>query len=216
VERLMRAMGLQGAVRGKTVKTAVLDPTQPRLRDKVNRQLQAPAPNRLWVSDFADVATWRGSVYVASAIDTYARRIVGWRVSGSPTAGLVLDALERAIHDRRLTKGTIVAHSDRGAEYQAVRHTERIVEVGVESSARSVGDSYDNALAETVIGLCKTELIRRRRPWRSLKGTSIFYRFPWLEAGSRAGTRMPRLVGIIFDMIAGRSTSPRVGSAPSA
>ena len=181
VERLMRVMGLQGAVRGKTVRTTIPDPAQPCPRDKVNRQFQAPAPNRLWVSDFTYVATWRGFVYVAFVIDTYARRIVGWRVSGSATAGFVLDALEQAIHDRQPAKGTgLVAHSDRGSQYLAIRYTERLAEEGIEPSVGSVGDSYDNALAETVIGLFKTEVIRPRGPWRSLEAVE-FATLEWVD-----------------------------------
>ena len=174
-------MGLQGAVRGKRIKTTVPDPAQPCARDKVNRQFQAPAPNRLWVSDFTCVATWRGFVYVAFVIDTYARRIVGWRVSGSATAGFVLDALEQAIHDRRPGKNRgLVAHSDRGSQYLAIRYTERPTEEGIEPSVGSVGDSYDNALAETVIGLFKTEVIRPRGPWRSLEAVE-FATLEWMD-----------------------------------
>lgn len=181
VERLMRAMGLQGAVRGKRIRTTVPDPAQPCPRDKVNRQFQAPAPNRLWVSDFTYVATWRGFVYVAFVIDTYARRIVGWRVSGNATAGFVLDALEQAIHDRRPEKDAgLVAHSDRGSQYLAIRYTERLTEEGIEPSVGSVGDSYDNALAETVIGLFKTEVIRPRGPWRSLEAVE-FATLEWVD-----------------------------------
>ena len=181
VERLMRAMGLQGAVRGKRIRTTIPDPAQPCPRDKVNRQFQAPAPNRLWVSDFTYVATWRGFVYVALVIDTYAQRIVGWRVSGSATAGFVLDALEQAIHDRRPAKGAgLVAHSDRGSQYLAIRYTERLAEAGIEPSVGSVGDSYDNALAETVIGLFKTEVIRPRGPWRSLEAVE-FATLEWVD-----------------------------------
>jgi transposase InsO family protein len=181
VERLMRIMGLRGAVRGKRIKTTVPDPAQPCPRDKVNRQFQAPAPNRLWVSDFTYVATWAGFVYVAFVIDTYARRIVGWRVSGSATAGFVLDALEQAIHERRPVKGAgLIAHSDRGSQYLAIRYTERLVEEGIEPSVGSVGDSYDNALAETVIGLFKTEIIRPRGPWRSLEAVE-FATLEWVD-----------------------------------
>jgi transposase InsO family protein len=181
VERLMRIMGLRGAVRGKRIKTTVPDPAQPCPRDKVNRQFQAPAPNRLWVSDFTYVATWRGFVYVAFVIDTYARRIVGWRVSGSATAGFVLDALEQAIHERRPVKGAgLIAHSDRGSQYRAIRYTERLVEEGIEPSVGSVGDSYDNALAETVIGLFKTEVIRPRGPWHSLEAVE-FATLEWVD-----------------------------------
>jgi transposase InsO family protein len=181
VERLMRIMGLQGAVRGKRVRTTVPDPAQPCPCDKVNRQFQAPAPNRLWVSDFTYVATWRGFVYVAFVIDTYARRIVGWRVSGSATAGFVLDALEQAIHDRQPARGAgLVAHSDRGSQYLAIRYTERLAEEEIEPSVGSVGDSYDNALAETVIGLFKTEVIRPRGPWRSLEAVE-FATLEWVD-----------------------------------
>ena len=181
VERLMRAMGLRGAVRGKRIRTTIPDPARPCPRDKVNRQFQAPAPNRLWVSDFTYVATWRGFVYVAFVIDTYARRIVGWRVSGSATAGFVLDALEQAIHERRPVKGAgLVAHSDRGSQYLAIRYTERLVEEGIEPSVGSVGDLYDNALAETVIGLFKTEVIRPRGPWRSLEAVE-FATLEWVD-----------------------------------
>ena len=181
VERLMRAMGLQGAVRGKKIRTTVPDPAQPCPRDKVNRQFQAPTPNRLWVSDFTYVATWRGFVYVAFVIDAYARRIVGWRVSSRATAGFVLDALEQAIHDRRPAKDSgLVVHSDRGSQYLAIRYTERLVEEGIAPSVGSVGDSYDNALAETVIGLFKTEVIRPRGPWRSLAAVE-FATLEWVD-----------------------------------
>ena len=181
VERLMRAMGLQGAVRGKRIRTTIPDPAQPCPRDKVNRQFQAPAPNRLWVSDFTYVATWRGNARVAFVIDTYARRIVGWRVSRTADAGFVLDALEQAIHDRQPAKNAgLVAHSDRGSQYLAIRYTERLAEEGIEPSVGSVGDSYDNALAETVIGLFKTEVIRPRGPWRSLEAVE-FATLEWVD-----------------------------------
>ena len=174
VERLMRAMGLRGAVRGKTVKTTVQNPAAPCPLDRVNRQFHAPAPDRLWVSDFTYVATWSGFVYVAFVIDAYARRIVGWRVSRTATAGFVLDALEQAIHQRRPAKGAgLIAHSDRGSQYLAIRYTERLVEAGIEPSVGSVGDSFDNALAETVIGLFKTEVIWRRGPWRGLEAVEL-------------------------------------------
>ena len=174
VERLMRGMGLRGAVRGKAVKTTIQDPAAPCPRDKVNRVFDAPAPDRLWVSDFTYVATWQGFVHVAFVIDAFARRIVGWRVSRTATAGFVLDALEQAIHQRRPEKGVgLVAHSDRGSQYLAIRYTERLAEAGIEPSVGSVGDSFDNALAETVIGLLKTEVIRRRGPWRSLEAVEL-------------------------------------------
>ena len=174
VERLMRGMGLRGAVRGKAVKTTIQDPAAPCPRDKVNRVFDAPAPDRLWVSDFTYVATWQGFVHVAFVIDAFARRIVGWRVSRTATAGFVLDALEQAIHQRRPEKGVgLVAHSDRGSQYLAIRYTERLAEAGIEPSVGSVGDSFDNALGETVIGLLKTEVIRRRGPWRSLEAVEL-------------------------------------------
>jgi transposase InsO family protein len=154
VERLMRAMGLQGAVRGKPVRTTISDKATACPQDRVNRQFQAPAPNRLWVSDFTYVATWQGFVYVAFVIDTFARRIVGWRVSRTAHAGFVLDALEQALHDRRpVHRSGLVHHSDRGSQYVSIKYTERLAAAGIEPSVGSVGDSYDNALAETINGL---------------------------------------------------------------
>jgi len=154
VARLMRRMGLKGATRGKAVRTTLSDRAAPCPLDRVNRQFQAPRPNALWVADFTYVATWQGFVYVAFVIDTFARRIVGWRVSRTAHAGFVLDALEQALHDRRPAKGGgLVHHSDRGAQYVAITYTERLTEAGVEPSVGSVGDSYDNALAETINGL---------------------------------------------------------------
>lgn len=168
VARLMRRMGLRGAVRGKKTRTTVTDKGMPRPADKVNRQFRAPQPNMLWVSDFTYVATWQGFVYVAFVIDVFARRIVGWRVSRTAHAAFVLDALEQALHERRPVKGCLTHHSDRGSQYVCIRYTDRLLEAGIEPSVGSVGDSYDNALAETVIGLFKTEVIHRRGPWRSL------------------------------------------------
>ena len=168
VARLMRQMGLKGAVRGKSVKTTIIDRSAPCPLDRVNRQFQAPRPNALWVSDFTYVATWQGFVYVAFVIDTFARRIVGWRVSRSARADFVLDALEQALYDRRpVRQGGLVHHSDRGVQYVSIRYTERLAEAGLEPSVGSVGDFYDNALAETINGLYKTEVIHRRGPWRS-------------------------------------------------
>ena len=168
VERLMRSMGLCGAVRGKPVRTTVSDKAAPCPLDHVKRQFQAPRPNVLWVSDFTYVATWTGFVYVAFVIDAYARRIVGWRVSRSAHAGFVLDALEQALHERRPVRGGgLVHHSDRGVQYVSIKYTERLAEAGIEPSIGSVGDSYDNALAETINGLYKAEVIHRRGPWRS-------------------------------------------------
>jgi transposase InsO family protein len=167
VARLMRAMGLQGVVRGKRMKTTISDKATPCPLDKVNRQFAADRPNKLWVSDFTYVATWSGFVYVAFVIDVYARRIVGWRASRTASAGFVLDALEQALHARRPVDGGLVHHSDRGVQYVSIKYSERLAEAGIEPSVGSVGDSYDNALAETVIGLFKTEVIYRRGPWRS-------------------------------------------------
>ena len=170
VARLMRELGLQGVIRGKPVKTTVSDKAKPCPLDHVNRQFCAPAPNRLWVSDFTYVATWAGFVYVAFVIDVFARYIVGWRVSRTAHASFVLDALEQALHDRRPTHGGgLVHHSDRGSQYVSIKYTERLAEAGIEPSVGSVGDSYDNALAETINGLYKAELIHRRGPWRSFE-----------------------------------------------
>ena len=168
VARLMKEMGLQGAIRGRPVRTTISDRATACPLDHVNRQFQAPRPNVLWVSDFTYVATWAGFVYVAFVVDAYARRIVGWRVSRSAHAGFVLDALEQALHERRpVHGGGLVHHSDRGVQYVSIKYTERLVEAGIEPSVGSVGDSYDNALAETINGLYKAEVIHRRGPWRS-------------------------------------------------
>jgi transposase InsO family protein len=174
VARLMRQMGLRGAVRGKETRTTVPDKGAPCPANRVNRQLLAPRTNLLWVSDFTYVATWQGFVYVAFVIDTFVRRIVGWRVSRAAHAGFVLDALEQVLHDRRPVQGNgLVHHSDRGVQYVSIRYTERLAEAGIEPSVGSVGDSYDNALAESVIGLFKTEVIRRRGPWRHREGVEF-------------------------------------------
>jgi putative transposase len=181
VERLMRTIGLQGAVRGKPVRTTISDKATPCPLDHVKRQFRAPGPNRLWVSDFTYVATWQGFVYVAFVIDTFARRIVGWRVSRTAHAGFVLDALEQALHDRRpVHRGGLVHHSDRGSQYVSIKYTERLVEAGIEPSVGTVGDSYDNALAETINGLYKTEVIRRRGPWKSSEAVE-FATLEWVD-----------------------------------
>ena len=167
VARLMREMGLQGAVRGRRFKTTKPDSSGARPMDLVERDFNATRPNELWVSDLTYVATWRGFVYVAFVIDVFARLIVGWRATTSLTAGIALDALEQALHERRLNPGdTLVHHSDRGVQYVSIRYTERLAEAGIEPSVGSRGDSYDNALAESIIGLYKTEVIRRRGPDR--------------------------------------------------
>jgi transposase InsO family protein len=194
VSRLMKSMGIQGIIRGKPHRTTVPDKKAPCPLDKVNRQFRVPAPNMLWVSDFTYVATWKGFVYVAprhghsdqwrshgSIIDAYARKIVGWRVSSSAHAGFVLDALEQAVHGRRPGKGMgLVHHSDRGSQYLSIRYTERLAEAGIEPSVGSVGDSYDNALAETINGLFKAEVIHRRGPWRSLE-TVEYATLEWVD-----------------------------------
>jgi putative transposase len=171
VERLMRAMGLRGAVRGRAwITTTRPDLTAERPIDLVERDFTATRPNELWVADFTYVATWRGFVYVAFIIDAFARRIVGWRVSTSLRADFVLDALEQALYDRGGEDLTaLVHHSDRGTQYLSMRYTERLAESGIAPSVGSVGDAYDNALAESVIGLFKTEVIQRRGPWRHLE-----------------------------------------------
>ncbi len=181
VARLMRQMGLKGATRGKAVRTTISDRAAPCPQDRVNRQFLAPRPNALWLADFTYVSTWQGFVYVAFVIDAFARRIVGWRVSRTAHADFVLDALEQALQDRRPAKGSgLVHHSDRGSQYVAIRYTERLTEAGVEPSVGSVGDSYDNALAETINGLYKTEVIRRRGPWRTLEAVE-FATLEWVD-----------------------------------
>ena len=171
VARLMGKMGLEGAVRGKSFKTTTIPGDESsRPLDLVDRDFQASRPNELWVSDLTYVATWRGFVYVAFVIDAFARRIVGWRVSTSLRSDLALDALEQAICEREDDQeGRLVHHSDHGGQYLSIRYTERLAEAGIEPSVGSVGDSYDNALAESVIGLFKTEVIRRRGPWRTVE-----------------------------------------------
>lgn len=181
VQRLMRDLGLQGVIRGKPVRTTIADKTAPCPLDQVNRQFHAPAPNMLWVSDFTYVATWAGFVYVAFVIDVYARYIVGWRVSRTAHASFVLDALEQAIHDRRpVHRGGLVHHSDRGSQYVSIKYTERLAEAGIEPSVGSVGDSYDNALAETINGLYKAEVIHRRGPWRSFEAVE-YATLEWVD-----------------------------------
>ena len=164
---LMKTMGLAGVTRGRKIKTTLPDRDLACPLDKVNRAFRVPAPNRLWVSDFTYVATWQGFVYVAFVIDAFARRIVAWRVSRTAHAGFVLDALEQAVHQRRPANG-LVHHSDRGSQYLSIKYTERLTDAGIGPSVGSVGDSYDNALAETVIGLFKTEVIQPRGPWRNV------------------------------------------------
>lgn len=181
VARLMRDLGLQGVIRGKPVRTTISDKAAPCPLDHVNRQFHAPAPNRLWVSDFTYVATWAGFAYVAFVIDVYSRYIVGWRVSRTAHTSFVLDALEQAIHERRpVHRGGLVHHSDRGSQYVSIRYSERLAEAGIEPSVGSVGDSYDNALAESINGLYKAEVIHRRGPWRNIEAVE-FATLKWVD-----------------------------------
>ena len=182
VRRLMREMGLAGAVRGRAwVTTTQADPAAPHPSDLVDRHFTATRPNQLWVADFTYVATWRGFVYVAFVIDVFARRIVGWRVSASLQTDFVLDALDQAIYERcGADVGDLIHHSDRGSQYLAMRYTERLADAGIEPSVGSRGDSYDNALAESVIGLFKTEVIRLKGPWRSLEAVE-FATLDWVD-----------------------------------
>jgi transposase InsO family protein len=174
VERLMRQLGLQGAHRGKKVRTTISDSKAPCPLDRVNRVFTAERPNQLWVSDFTYVSTWQGWLYVAFVIDVYARRIVGWRVSRSMQTDFVLDALEQALYERQPERSeSLVHHSDRGSQYVSIRYTERLAEAGIEPSVGSRGDSYDNALAETINGLYKTELIHRRAPWKTRESVEL-------------------------------------------
>lgn len=168
VERLMQMLGLQGVTRGKK-RTTIPDLALPCPDDKVNREFSATAPNQLWISDFTYVSSWVGMVYVAFVIDVFARKIVGWRVSTSMTTGFVLDALNQAICQRCPENGSgLVHHSDRGSQYLSIKYTERLAEAGIDPSVGSVGDSYDNATAETIIGLFKTEVINFMGPWKSM------------------------------------------------
>jgi transposase InsO family protein len=175
VERLMRRMGLRGAVRGgPKPRTTVAQPAAPCPLDHVQRRFCAQRPNQLWVADFTYVWTWQGFVYVAFVIDVYARCIVGWRCSSRMTVDLVLDALEQALYARRPRRGqALIHHSDRGSQYLAIRYGERLLEAGIQPSVGSTGDSYDNALAESIIGLYKAELIERQAPWKSRQAVEM-------------------------------------------
>ena len=173
VERLMKQLGLEGVRRGKVVKTTVPDKALPCPLDRVNRQFRADRPNQLWVSDFTYVSTWQGWLYVAFVIDVFARLIVGWRVSSSMHTDFVLDALEQALYARQPELGSLIHHSDRGSQYVSIRYTERLALAGIEPSVGSKGDSYDNALAETINGLYKTELIHKRGPWKTKEAVEL-------------------------------------------
>jgi putative transposase len=173
IERLMRDLGLRGVVRGRRHRTTVPDETAPRPADLVQRDFHAPAPNRLWVADLTYVRTWSGFAYVAFIIDAFSRYIVGWHVSRSLRTDLVLTALEQALWTREGPFEGLVHHSDRGVQYLSIRYTERLAEAGVATSVGSRGDSYDNALAETVNGLYKAELVYRRGPWRGCEDLEL-------------------------------------------
>jgi putative transposase len=177
VERLMRRLGITGAVRGKTVRTTIQDPDGARAADLVNRQFAAGAPNRLWVADFTYVATWAGTVYVAFAIDVFSRKIVGWRASTSKETDLVLDAIDMGLRHRdyRQTAGEekLIHHSDAGSQYTSFRFTQHLIDSDIDASIGTVGDAYDNALAESTIGLYKTELIKPQGPWHNKNEVEI-------------------------------------------
>jgi len=179
VERLMRQMGLRGVIRGRRVRTTIPEDLAQRPTDLVQRRFQADRPNQLWVADLTYVVTWTGYVYVAFITDVFSRKIVGWRVSRSLRSDLALDALEQALHARRDLE-QLVHHSDRGVQYLSIRYTERLAEAGIESSVGSVGDSYDNALAETINGLYKAELIWPNGPWRNFEEVE-FATLEWVD-----------------------------------
>jgi putative transposase len=177
VERLMIQLGLTGAVRGKTKRTTIADPAAARPADLVSRQFGPPAPNRLWVADLTYVSTWSGFAYVAFVIDAYARRILGWRVASTMATSIVLDAIEHAIWTRQqdgiVDLKDVIHHTDRGSQYTSIRFTERLAEAGIQPSVGAAGSSYDNALAETINGLYKTELIKPRKPWRTIEEVEL-------------------------------------------
>ena len=179
VERLMREIGVQGAIRGRSFKTTVPDATASRPLDLVQREFSASRPNQLWVADITYVSTWSGFAFTAFVIDVFSRFIAGWRVSSSLATDLPLDALEQALHARPDRQG-LVHHSDRGCQYVSIRYADRLVDAGIEPSVGSVGDSYDNALAETIIGLYKAEVIQRRRPWKGVEDVE-FATLNWVD-----------------------------------
>lgn len=179
VERLMREMNIQGVVRGKKKRTTIASDRDLRPLDLVRRIFHADRPNQLWVADFTYVATWAGFVYVAFIIDVFSRMIVGWRAARSMTAELTLDALEQALWARKV-KGGLIHHSDRGSQYLAIRYSERLIEAGISASVGNVGDGYDNAMAETINGLFKAEVIHRRGPWRGLEAVE-YATLEWVD-----------------------------------
>ena len=181
VARLMKAMGIEGVKRGRRTVTTLPDEATERPQDAVNRHFKARRPNALWVADLTSVASWRGFVYVAFVIDAFARRIVGWRVSNSLRTDLALDALEQALYDRKVgPRSRLIHHSVRGVQYLSIRYTERLSDVGITPSVGSVGDAYDNALAETVIGLFKTAVIRPQGPWKNVEEVE-FATLTWVD-----------------------------------
>ena len=211
VERLMKVMELQGAVRGKAPITTSPDTAQPCPDDKVNRAFVADTPNQLWVSDFTYVSSWQGMVYVAFVIDVFARKIVGWRVSTSMTTGFVLDALNQAICQRAPSEADkLIHHSDRGSQYLSIRYTERLAEAGIDTSVGSVGDSYDNALAESIIGLFKTEVIKFLGPWKSV-GQVEWETFKWVDWYNN--TRLHSAIGYITPHEAEEAFNARLNAA---
>lgn len=173
VERLMKLMGLQGVRRGKKIRTTTPNTAARCPQDHVNRVFKASRPNQLWVSDFTYVSTWQGWLYVAFVIDVYARRIVGWRVSCTMQTDFVLDALEQALYERQPSSDSLIHHSDRGSQYVSIKYTERLSQAGIQPSVGSTGDSYDNALAETINGLYKTEMIHLRGPWKNRESVEL-------------------------------------------
>lgn len=173
VERLMRELGICGALRGKTRRTTVPDASAKRAPDLVKRAFTAPAPNRLWIADFTYCVTWSGTVYTAFVVDVYSRRIVGWRTATTMTTDLPLDALEMAMWARKERLDSLIHHSDRGSQYTSIRYTDRLIEAGARCSVGTTGDSYDNAMAESVIGLYKTELVRKKGPWKTINELEI-------------------------------------------
>ena len=177
VERLMAELGLTGATRGRARTTTIADPVAVRPADLVQRRFGPPAPNRLWVADLTYVSTWSGFAYVAFVTDAYARRILGWRVAATMATAMVLDAIEQGIWTRQqegvIELKDVVHHTDRGSQYTSIRFTERLAEAGIQPSVGAVGSSYDNALAETINGLYKTELIKPGKPWRSIEDVEL-------------------------------------------
>ena len=177
VERLMGELGLAGAVRGEAKRTTLADPTAARPADLVSRQFGPAAPNRLWVADLTYVSTWSGFAYVAFVTDAYARRILGWRVAATMATSMVLDSIEQAIWTRQregvFDLKDVIHHTDRGSQYTSIRCTERLAEAGIQPSVGAVGSSYDNALAETINGLYKTELIKPRKPWPTIEEVEL-------------------------------------------